>query len=252
MSVRISRRLVLRGLGTALALPLLEGMSPWSGLASASAAATDSNAAAPKRMAFLYVPNGKNMADWTPESEGTDYKLPRILEPLAELRNDFCILTGLTQQKANANGDGGGDHARALTTFLTGCQAKKTFGADIHAGVSVDQVAARQLGRNSRFPSLEIGADAGGQSGNCDSGYSCAYSSNIAWRNDTQPVPKENNPKLIFERLFSNGREGESAEARAKRERYNKSILDLVRDDARQLLSLLRLSVLGTDMVRDG
>ncbi|HND53450.1 MAG TPA: DUF1552 domain-containing protein, partial [Pirellulaceae bacterium] len=235
MSVRISRRMVLRGLGAALALPLLEGMLPWSGRPSASAAATDASAAAPKRMAFLYVPNGKNMADWTPESEGTDYKLPRILEPLAELRNDFCILTGLTQQKANANGDGGGDHARALTTFLTGVQAKKTFGADIHAGVSVDQVAARQIGRNSRFPSLEIGADAGGQSGNCDSGYSCAYSSNIAWRNDTQPVPKENNPKLIFERLFSNGREGESAEARAKRERYNKSILDFVRDDARQL-----------------
>ena len=235
MSVRISRRMVLRGLGTALALPLLEGMLPWSGRPSASAAATDASAAAPKRMAFLYVPNGKNMADWTPETEGTDYKLPRILEPLAELRNDFCILTGLTQQKANANGDGGGDHARALTTFLTGVQAKKTFGADIHAGVSVDQVAARQIGRNSRFPSLEIGADAGGQSGNCDSGYSCAYSSNIAWRNDTQPVPKENNPKLIFERLFSNGREGESAEARAKRERYNKSILDFVRDDARQL-----------------
>jgi hypothetical protein len=236
----ISRRTVLRGLGTALTLPLLDAMLPAGGLAGAAesagrAAGGGAADSAPLRMAFLYVPNGKHMPDWTPAQEGAKYDMPWILEPLADLRNDFSVLTGLTQQKANANGDGGGDHARALTTFLTGTQAKKTFGADIRAGISVDQLAAAQIGRRTRFASLELGGDAGGQSGNCDSGYSCAYSSNIAWRSETQPVPKETNPKLIFERLFSNGREGESAEARAKRERYNRSVLDFVQEDARRL-----------------
>ena len=230
----ISRRTVLRGLGTALALPLLDAMRP-SGLIPTAWGATDAGQAGAKRIAFLYSPNGKHMADWTPKNVGTQFDLPSILEPLRELQGDISVLTGLTHQKANANGDGGGDHARALTTFLTGVQAKKTFGADIRAGVSVDQLAAAAVGKHTRFASLEIGADAGGQSGNCDSGYSCAYSSNIAWRSETQPVPKETNPKLIFERLFTNGREGETAEARAKRERYNRSILDFVSEDARRL-----------------
>ncbi len=186
-------------------------------------------------MAFLYVPNGKHMPDWLPTSEGTGYALPKTLQPLAGLKDEFCVLSGLTHQKANANGDGGGDHARALTTFLTGTQARKTDGADIRAGVSVDQIAAREFGKVTRFASLEVGADAGAQSGNCDSGYSCAYSSNIAWRSENQPVAKEVDPKLIFDRLFTSGRPGESAEARARRERYNKSILDLVGEDARRL-----------------
>ncbi|MFO0868062.1 MAG: DUF1552 domain-containing protein [Pirellulales bacterium] len=227
MPLTLSRRSVLRGLGTAMTLPLLDAMLP------STRAAAD--APAPLRVAFLYVPNGKHMPDWLPQQEGTGYELPWILSPLRELQGDFSILSGLTHQKANANGDGGGDHARALTTFLTGVQAKKTFGADIRAGVSADQLAAAHLGRQTRFASLEIGADAGGQSGNCDSGYSCAYSSNMSWRSDTQPVPKETNPKLIFERLFTNGREGESAEARAKRERYNRSLLDFVQEDAQRL-----------------
>jgi hypothetical protein len=175
------------------------------------------------------------MQDWTPTGEGSGFPLPHLLEPLADLRGDFSILTGLTQQKANANGDGPGDHARALTTFLTGCQARKTHGADIRAGVSADQVAAEQIGRQTRFPSLELGCDAGAQSGNCDSGYSCAYSSNIAWKSETQPLVKENNPRQVFERLFTNGRPGETAEARARRERSQKSVLDFVNDDARRL-----------------
>lgn len=218
-----------------MTLPLLDAMLPTGRAASAAESARPAAGAGPLRMAFLYSPNGKHMPDWVPEQEGAKYEMPWILEPLKELKNDFSILSGLTQQKANANGDGGGDHARALTTFLTGTQAKKTFGADIRAGVSVDQLAAAHVGRHTRFPSLELGADAGGQSGNCDSGYSCAYSANIAWRSETQPIPKETNPKLIFERLFTNGREGESAEARAKRERYNRSVLDLVQEDARRL-----------------
>ncbi|MEZ6055104.1 MAG: DUF1552 domain-containing protein [Planctomycetaceae bacterium] len=225
---RISRRRTLKGLGAAIALPLLDAMLPRS-------TAAAEVAARPLRMAFLYVPNGKHMPDWLPKTEGADYELPKTLQPLVSLKSEFCVLSGLTQQKAEANGDGGGDHARALTTFLTGTQARKTDGADIRAGVSVDQVAAREFGRLTRFASLEIGAEEGGQSGNCDSGYSCAYSSNISWRTETQPVAKEVNPKLIFDRLFSTGRPGESAEARARRERYNKSILDMVRDDAQRI-----------------
>lgn len=225
---RISRRATLKGLGTAIALPLLDAMVPRSLLAA-------EQAAEPLRMAFLYVPNGKHMPDWLPTSEGADYALPKTLQPLAGLKDEFCVLSGLTHQKANANGDGGGDHARALTTFLTGTQARKTDGADIRAGVSVDQIVAREFGKVTRFASLEVGAESGAQSGNCDSGYSCAYSSNIAWRSENQPVAKEVDPKLIFDRLFTSGRPGESAEARARRERYNKSILDMVGEDARRL-----------------
>ncbi len=232
---RISRRTTLKGLGTAIALPLLDAMMPRSILGA-------ERAAEPLRMAFLYVPNGKHMPDWLPTSEGAGYALPKTLQPLAGLKDEFCVLSGLTHQKANANGDGGGDHARALTTFLTGTQARKTDGADIRAGVSVDQIAARELGKVTRFASLEVGADAGAQSGNCDSGYSCAYSSNIAWRSENQPVAKEVDPKLIFDRLFTSGRPGESEAARARRERYNKSILDMVGEDARRLQRLVGIA----------
>lgn len=225
----ITRRTALQGIGTAVALPLLDAMLP-----SLAKAAAD-GAKPPTRMAFVYVPNGKHMQDWTPKAEGAKYDLPWILEPLQPSKDDFCVLTGLTHQKAAANGDGGGDHARALTTFLTGTQARKTHGADIRAGVSVDQVAAREVGQHTRFASLEIGCDSGAQSGNCDSGYSCAYSCNIAWKSETSPLVKENNPRLVFERLFASGRPGESAADRAKRERYNKSVLDLVQDDAKKL-----------------
>jgi Protein of unknown function (DUF1552) len=242
-SWQITRRHVLQGLGTALALPLLDAMNPaMRGLALSGAAAAGEAERPPLRMAFLYAPNGKHMADWTPKATGSDFELPWILEPLAKVKEDLCVLSGLTQQKANANGDGPGDHARALATFLTGKQARKTSGADIRAGVSVDQLAADKLGRFTRFPSLEIGCDAGAQSGNCDSGYSCAYSSNIAWKTETMPLAKEINPKLVFERLFSTGRAGESEQARAKRERYEKSVLDFVLEDARGLRTKLGLA----------
>ncbi|MBI3860611.1 MAG: DUF1552 domain-containing protein [Planctomycetia bacterium] len=233
----ISRRTALRGLGTAVALPLLDVMP----LPRATAAEAGA-ASAPLRMAFVYVPNGVHMQDWTPKAEGENFELPSTLEPLGAFKNDLCVLTGLTQQKAFANGDGGGDHARALATFLTGRQARKTAGADIRIGVSVDQVAAEHVGRFTRFPSLELGCDAGQQSGNCDSGYSCAYSSNISWKSESTPMAKETNPRVVFERLFTNGRPGESAEARAKRQRYNKSVLDFVRDDAQSLRGRLGIT----------
>jgi hypothetical protein len=225
MTTTMSRRTVLRGLGTAVALPWLEAMEPARGAA----------AAPPARLGFLYVPNGKHMPDWTPAAEGAGYELPWILEPLTAHRDRFSVITGLAHMKANANGDGGGDHARALTTFLTGTQARKTHGADIRAGVSVDQLAAAHLGRQTRFPSLELGVDAGGQSGNCDSGYSCAYSANIAWKSDTQPIPKETNPRLAFERLFTDGRPEETEAQRVARRKAHRSILDFVAADARRL-----------------
>lgn len=230
-SFEITRRTALRGLGTCIALPLLDAMLPTLSFGAGEAAT------APLRVAFGYIPNGVNMADWTPSAEGPDFELPYILEPLQPFKEYVNVLTGLTHKKAFANGDGGGDHARALATFLTGTQARKTHGADIRAGVSVDQIAAEKLGQFTRFPSLEIGCDAGQQSGNCDSGYSCAYSGNMAWKTESTPVAKEVNPKLVFERLFTSGRPGESTEARAKRERYNKSVLDFALEDANRLKS---------------
>jgi hypothetical protein len=222
----ISRRTVLRGLGTALALPWLEAMGPLTNWVAGAAPA----AAAPNRMAFLYVPNGANMPDWTPKKEGADFDLPAILEPLAPVKDYLLVLTGLTADKARPNGDGPGDHARALSAFLTGCQPRKTDGTDIRAGISVDQVAAARIGDQTRLPSLEIGCEQGAMAGNCDSGYSCVYSSAISWRSATQPLPKEVNPKLVFERLFG----GPTAD-RLRRDRNRKSILDFVREDSRDL-----------------
>ena len=195
--ITLSRRTLLRGVGTALALPWLEAMGPLTAWADAPTPAAKT---APNRMAFLYVPNGINMADWRPGAEGAlPEELPATLQPLASLRNDFSILTGLTADKARANGDGGGDHARALSAFLTGTQPRKTDGTDIRAGVSVDQVAAARLADQTRLASLEIGTEAGSMAGNCDSGYSCVYSSTMAWRSATQPLRRA--PELTVTRL---------------------------------------------------
>jgi len=233
----ISRRTALKGLGTALTLPLLDAMLPR--LAVAGTAAAAKAAPPPMRMAFTYVPNGVHIPDWTPATEGAGFALTPTLEPLKAVKDDVMVLTGLTCDKARAHGDGGGDHARAMSAFLTGKQPRKTYGADLRAGISVDQLVAQTVGDATRFPSLEIGCEPGRQSGNCDSGYSCAYSSTISWRTESTPVPKEVSPKLVFERLFGNGNAQESAAARAKRELYRKSVLDLVRDDARELQGTL-------------
>jgi hypothetical protein len=227
MSLPLSRRTVLRGLGAAVALPWLEAMGP---LASWAAGAKP-GAAAPNRLAFLYVPNGKNMADWTPASTGPLGELPAILQPLAEFKNDFSILTGLAADGARAHGDGGGDHARALASFLTGCHPRKTDGTDIRNGISVDQIAAARLGEQTRLASLELGTESGAMAGNCDSGYSCVYSSTMSWKSATTPLPKEVNPKLVFERLFGTGAAGD----RARRDARRKSVLDFVRQDTQDL-----------------
>ncbi len=232
-NLRISRRTVLRGLGTAVALPWLEAMAP-------PALAVDTvKKAPPRRMAFIYVPNGAHMAEWTPAAEGNNFSLPGVLEPLAPYQKDLMVLTGLTLDKARPNGDGPGDHARAMSAFLTGKQPKKTYGANIKVGMSVDQLAAQHLGQATRFPSLELGIERGLNSGNCDSGYSCAYSANLSWRSDSTPQAKEINPRLVFERLFAGHIKGEAEAARVKRERYKLSVLDFVTEEASQLKARL-------------
>jgi hypothetical protein len=190
-------------------------------------------------MAFIYVPNGANMADWTPKAVGTEFELPPILEPLKPHQRDLQVLSGLAQDKARPNGDGAGDHARASATFLTGCQARKTNGADIRVGISVDQLAAEKLGKQTRYASLELGCDRGQQVGNCDSGYSCAYSFNISWKTPSTPVPAEINPRLVFDRLFTAGDKADRDENSARRQRYHKSILDFALDDANRLKTSL-------------
>jgi hypothetical protein len=229
---RITRRAALKGLGTLIALPWLESL--------AVAAPLRSPAPPPKRLAFLYVPNGIHMADWTPkQGEGPLGELPAILQPLEPFKEYVNVITGLALDKARPNGDGPGDHARAMAAFLTGRQPRKTHGADIRVGISADQHVAQAIGDQTRFPSLELGIERGAQAGNCDSGYSCAYSSNLSWRSESTPNAKEVDPKLVFERLFGGNDPKELAEARARRELYHKSILDFVHDDVRRLNQVL-------------
>jgi hypothetical protein len=210
-----------------MALPVLEAMLPGSVLAAGVVQA-------PKRLAFLYVPNGIHMQDWTPAKEGADFDLPATLQPLTPFKDQLLVLTGLTADKARPNGDGPGDHARAMAAYLTGCQPRKTSGANIKAGISTDQLAAQKIGTATKFASLEIGCEGGRQAGSCDSGYSCAYSSTLSWRTESSPVAKETNPRLVFERLFSPDG-GKSSAAAYKQANYRRSLLDLVAGDARDL-----------------
>lgn len=228
---QLSRRTFLRGLGVTIALPWLESMGPLTNWATAATKGMTGQVT-PNRMAFLYVPNGKIMEEWTPQTVGAGFELTNILKPLENIKDKTLVLSGLTADKARANGDGGGDHARAMAAFLTGAQPRKTSGTDIHAGISVDQAAATQIGNQTRIPSLELGIDKGYRAGNCDSGYSCVYSSTMAWKSATQPLPKEVNPKLAFERLFSTEPDAE----RAQRDAERKSILDFVRQDSKDLI----------------
>jgi hypothetical protein len=217
----LSRRTVLQGAGALVALPWLDA----TGLTSLASAAESSEGKPPRRMAFLYVPNGIHMADWTPKSEGTNYELPAILKPLEKVRENVMVLSGLVCDKARANGDGAGDHARASAAFLTGAQPRKTSGANFRAGMSADQAAAQQLGDRTRLPSLELGIESFRGSGNCDSGYSCVYQHTLAWRSPTSPLPTETNPRLIFDRLFA---ERPNDPARIQRDKLRASVLDAV------------------------
>lgn len=231
MNSKLSRRTVLRGLGVSLALPWLEATS---GVVQAAAVTSS-----PTRIAFIFVPNGVVMNNWMPKTEGYGFQLSRTLEPLAPVKDDLLVLSGLTHDKGRANGDGPGDHARSASVFLTGAQPRKTDGEHIRSGISVDQLAAKAVGQKTRFSSLELGVDPGKMAGNCDSGYSCAYSSNISWSGESTPVGKEVNPRLVFERLFAGGKSSEVDKSQQQREALQKSVLDFIADDAKRLQSKL-------------
>ena len=220
----IDRRTVLKGFGATLALPFLETMMP-SGVFAASVPKI------PIRTAFIFVPNGVNMEHWAPT--GTEY--PSALKPLESLKNYINVMSGLTQKNAFALGDGAGDHARSASAWLTGCHPKKTSGANIKAGISIDQILAKEFGDKTRFGSLELGCERGGLAGDCDSGYSCAYSNSVSWRTESTPVAKEVNPRLVFERLFQSEDINETSQSRSERLAENKSILDFVLEDAKLL-----------------
>ena len=226
----LNRRQLLRGFGTVLALPWLESLAPRAVRAAAAKAAT------PMRAAWLYVPNGVNVQEWMPTGEGRDYQLSPALSELSKIKDEFTVLSGLAHDKARSHGNGGGDHARATATFLTGCMPKKTAGADIHLGESVDQIAARQIGRQTRLPSLELSTDGQRSAGRCDSGYSCAYQFNLAWKSETMPMAPEMDPRLAFERLFGLGSVTMGSGPEAERARKTRrSVLDSVMGEAKSL-----------------
>jgi hypothetical protein len=224
----ISRRAVLRGAGATLALPMLDAMIP-------ACAVAAPETVRPIRLSFIEVPNGIMMDKWTPKTEGANFALTPVLEPLAPFQDRMLVLSGLNHYQAEmlAN-ESGGDHPRACTAWLTGAHAKMTSGADLRAGISVDQVAAKEFSKYTQLASLEIGLESAEVVGSCETTYSCAYFNTISWRNETTPLPMENRPRAIFERLF-----GDSAttdpKVRIARTKENRSILDAVAEDAARL-----------------
>lgn len=218
----LPRRTFLRGMGTALALPLLDGMVP-------AFAAPRSGAGKPvARLGIVYVPNGIWMQNWTPRQEDLSLDLPATLEPFVGYRDRMMVVTGLSNKQADAlPGEGAGDHARASGAYLTGVHPKKTEGTDLGAGVSIDQIAARTLGQDTQFASLELSLDSREAIGSCDPGYSCAYANTLCWRTPTTPLPMENDPRVVFERMFG-GTESTDRAASAARRAEQRSILDAV------------------------
>jgi hypothetical protein len=227
----LGRRRFLRGIGACMALPAFESLLLSRAIAEPLAAAAGK--ATPSRMAFLYVPNGTIPSAWWPEGEsGGALSLSPTLRPLDKVKHQLQVISGLDDLSADPGADGGGDHARAGGTFLTGVRIKKTAGSDIHAGVSIDQVVANQIGHLTRFPSLELTCDAVRKSGNCDSGYSCAYEYNLAWKSATQPLTPDPNPRFVFERLFGAGSPSERVGNLKRRQQEQQSILDFIMEDA--------------------
>ncbi len=230
---QLPRRTLLKGIGASLALPMLDAMTP------ALAAQGGPNDKTALRLVFVYVPNGIVMEEWTPGKMGAEYEFTRILKPLEKFREDLLILSGLDDHNGNALGDGPGDHARAGASFLTGVHCRKTAGADIQAGVSADQIAAQHLAGVTRFDSIELGCEDSRTVGNCDSGYSCAYTNSISWRTPTTPMPPEINPRMAFERLFGSADLSLDPATRTRRAGYRRSILDVVREDTQKLVTSL-------------
>jgi len=228
----LSRRTVLRGLGATLALPLLDSMIP------AMTALSRTSGAPIRRFGVFYVPNGMSMPYWFPKKEGPLVDMPPTLRSLAELKDRVLLLSGLADESANLV-KGGGDHARSAGTFLTGVPFKITSGADVYASVSMDQIAAREMEQETQLASLELGIETNAMLGNCDGGASCAYTNTIAWRNPTTPLPIENDPRAVFERLF--GTTGSTdPKARLARMKRDKSILDFVGSEVASLERVIR------------
>jgi Protein of unknown function (DUF1552) len=234
----LNRRGFLRGLGVCLALPAMESFLPCRLLAAADAGealrATTATGA-PLRTAFLYFPNGAIPGSWIPTGEGKDYVLNKTMEPLAAVKDKIQVFGGLTDNSAAAGADGGGDHARANGTFLTGVRIKKTGGNDFHAGISADQIMAQQIGLITPFRSLELSCDVVQNIGACDTGYACVYQHNLAWSSPTTPMTPEVNPRFLFERLFGSGPRSERKQNLILRQQQQSSILDFVQADSRAL-----------------
>jgi hypothetical protein len=227
----LPRRTFLRGMGATLALPLLDAMVPAMSVFAKTAAKPV------RRLGFLYLPNGVAMNHtgtnyWKPAAVGPDFEMSPILTPLTPYRDQTLVVSGLSHPQAEAMGAGNGDHTRGTSTWLNGVHPKFTQGADVRAGTTVDQVAAEQFGKETPLPSLELAIDINYLVGNCENGYSCAYLNTVAWRTPTTPLPTENNPRVVFERLFG---EGGSPAYRRARMRKDRSILDAVSEDMARL-----------------
>jgi Protein of unknown function (DUF1552) len=223
----ISRRTVLRGMGTAVALPLLDAMVP------ALTAQVKTPANPIRRLGVVYHPNGVIYSNWLPTGVGRDFTLSRILAPLEPFREQLIVVTGLSSHQAEALGDGGGDHSRASGSYLTGVHVKKSDSI-VENGVSMDQIAAKALERQTQLSSLQLTADDNSLVGACDVGYSCAYSSTLSWLTPTLPLMAENNPRVVFERLFGSS-DSTDTQVRASRLRQDRSILDSVTARVKQL-----------------
>jgi hypothetical protein len=237
----LPRRTFLRGLGASLALPLLDAMTP------AMTAFRDTAINPVSRVGFIYIPNGVSMNAagnaWKPIGEGRNFEWSPILTPLAPYREHTLVVSGLAHAQAESMGDGQGDHSRASAAWLSGVHAKQTEGADVQAATTVDQLVAREIGHDSLLGSLELAVDPNFLVGNCENGYSCAYINTLSWRSDTTPIPTENNPRVVFERLFG---DGGTADQRSRQARRARSILDSVNDD----LARLQRSVGPADRAR--
>jgi len=222
----LPRRTFLRGMSAALALPFLDAMVP-----ALSAMAT--TAAAPRRLGFVYIPNGVNWMKWTPAGNGGALELSETLQPLERFRDRLVVISQLSSEPAEAQGDGSGDHARSSGAWLTGVHPKKTEGGDARAGKTVDQYAADALGRDTQFASLQLGIDDIAVLGGCEPGYACVYQNTLSWRTPTAPLPMQTNPRVVFERLV--GGDARTSEERLALARSQASILDSLTQETNRL-----------------
>ena len=236
-AVALNRRAFLRGLGVCVALPTLESVAPIARVIAAPASGPLATTASgmPLRMGFVAFANGSNYARWEPKGEGRDYELNETFMPMRDLKEKFQVVTHLAHDTANNWGDGAGDHARSGASFLTGCHAWKTLGSRLHLGISVDQIAARQVGHLTRIDSLQLGVEGTRLYGSCDTGYPCAYQYNISWASETLPLSPEPNPRAVFEKLFGSGTGAEREANLRQRLERRKSVLDFVLDDVKRM-----------------